>query len=328
MPLKKMLEDKSHKEFQDIIRSVIPSKNEFYTLSGKAAFSTSYTQISEYRLSNINDASIVGIAFDYLARTITLKYIGYYHKNAFNGSSAESGLKLLERLVLKNDLRAIRIINKNYKDGIQLLLKYLKDKVELKEIIPIACFFAKLEQFYRSAVPPTEIEKSLINNENRTELIEDIYSLCLKYKANFLIDDVLKPDSRIALNPTFGIGSAICTGADADIIIEDTLYDFKTGKKLGYNWKEVAQITGYLLLHNIAKRCSNFEYNMRELSIKRIGFYRARYGEFECFNITEEYTEKLKEAESRLIDYLTSNKDLSGKVLLKYGIDVNELVFD
>jgi len=327
MSLSKMLEDKSHKEFQDIIRSAIPSKNEFHTMSGKPAFSTAYTQISEYNLSNNNSAAIVGTAFDYLARTITLRYIGYYHKNAFNGSTAESGLKLLERLVLKNDLRAIRIINKNYKDGIQLFLKYLKHKVELKDIIPVACFFAKLEQFYRSAVPPKEIERYLIENENAEEVLNDLDDLCKVYETNFLNDDVLKSDSKIALNPNFGIGSALCTGADADIIIEDTLNDFKTSKKLGYNWKEVAQITGYLLLHNIAKRCKNANYHMNEVEIKRIGFYRARYGEIEYFDVDEGFRESLKETESLLIDYLTTNKDIAGHMLLKYGIEVEELEF-
>jgi len=60
-------------EFQNILREIIPSKKQFYTVSGNFAFSNEYQEALSIELSNNYDYSVVGTAFDYLARIIIAK---------------------------------------------------------------------------------------------------------------------------------------------------------------------------------------------------------------------------------------------------------------
>ncbi len=63
------------KEFQSILREIIPKKNEFYTLSGKSAFTKEYEMVVPYTLTNPYQASLVGTAFDYLARAMIAQIV-------------------------------------------------------------------------------------------------------------------------------------------------------------------------------------------------------------------------------------------------------------
>ena len=62
-------------EFKDFFKEAIPSKKEFKTFSGKSAFSKEYVQYAEYKLKNPYNSTIVGTAFDYLARWTIAKNI-------------------------------------------------------------------------------------------------------------------------------------------------------------------------------------------------------------------------------------------------------------
>jgi hypothetical protein len=104
-----------------------------------------------------------------------------------------------------------------------------------------------------------------------------------------LLSGILKGNDDVVFNPTFGIGSRSCGGADADIFINGTLYDFKCTKSRGYNWAECAQIVGYYLLNIIDIRCGGtgigFDEFGEPLGIHRLAFYRSRYGEIESFDV-------------------------------------------
>jgi len=75
-----------------------------------------------------------------------------------------------------------------------------------------------------------------------------------------------------------------CGGADADIFIDDTLYDFKCTKSRGYRWLECSQIVSYYLLNIIDIQCGGIGigdgYNIDKLAI-----YRSRFGEIEIIDV-------------------------------------------
>lgn len=58
------------KALQSVLKNIIPKKDEFYTLSGHDAFSSSYHTHVPYKLTNNYYSSVVGTAFDYMARLI------------------------------------------------------------------------------------------------------------------------------------------------------------------------------------------------------------------------------------------------------------------
>lgn len=79
---------------------------------------------------------------------------------------------------------------------------------------------------------------------------------------------------------------------DGDIIIDGTLFDFKSEKNVGFKWQEVAQLLGYFLLNEIPLDVSNAgdiyftDHSYHHLEINRIAFYRARYGEIEYIDLS------------------------------------------
>ncbi|WP_162309362.1 hypothetical protein [Cohnella abietis] len=92
---------------------------------------------------------------------------------------------------------------------------------------------ASLETVARSGLPPMDIEKSLIDDTD-IKIINDLKLLCEVFQSKFINAGIVKENSNVVFNPRFGIVSMFCGGADADIFIDDTLYDFKCTKSRGY----------------------------------------------------------------------------------------------
>ena len=91
-------------EFKAFFKEVIPSKKEFKTFSGKSAFSKEYVQYAEYKLKNPYNSTIVGTAFDYLARWTIAKNINGIKEDSYSKLIAEHGLKYVNEQpsVIKN----------------------------------------------------------------------------------------------------------------------------------------------------------------------------------------------------------------------------------
>ena len=80
---------------------------------------------------------------------------------------------------------------------------------------------------------------------------------------------LLRPKRRAFLNPTFGKGSALVGGADADLIIDDTLIDIKTTKSNSFTQNMYNQLLGYYALSTFRDEFSK---------ITHLGIYFSRYG--------------------------------------------------
>ena len=60
-------------EWKYFFKENSPKKWEFQTLSGHKAFSKEYEELAKYSLNNSYHSSVVGTAFDYIARWIVAK---------------------------------------------------------------------------------------------------------------------------------------------------------------------------------------------------------------------------------------------------------------
>jgi hypothetical protein len=79
---------------------------------------------------------------------------------------------------------------------------------------------------------------------------------------------------RCLLNPHFGTASQLVGGADADLLIDNTLIDIKCGKHLSLDRENFNQLLGYYLLS-----CIGGVHGCRgRANIKYLAVYYARYG--------------------------------------------------
>jgi hypothetical protein len=104
-------------------------------------------------------------------------------------------------------------------------------------------------------------------NERYDAEVEDLSRLWSLIPSNQFLADY-----RCILNPTFGAGSRLTGGADADLIIDNTLVEIKTTTVLALQASYVYQLVGYCLLSLLAAS----EESANEIS--KIGVYFARHG--------------------------------------------------
>lgn len=284
MSLTSMLKGKKDMDIriQSILREYIPKKKEFLTLSDKDAFSSAYIIEAPYNLNKTHDSSVVGTAFDYLARFIVAQKIISNKHSVLEDLTANWALKIIHRHCEKKIAKAIEA---KYDNGMKQTKNFIDNKdATFDEIIPYASFLARLEIISRSGMLPNDVKGSLLGQEDK-KIYADLIRLCEVFNERFMIQEVIKPDSTVVFNPHFGLASISCGGADADIYIDGTLYDFKTSKMTGYRWIEIAQIFGYYYLNCIATRLNDHKASLKGFEIKRLAFYRARFGEIEYVDI-------------------------------------------
>ena len=271
-------------EYKSFFKKNSPQKSEFRTVSGNKPFSKEYDQMAEYSLSNRYYSSVVGTAFDYMARWIVAKKVRQNRKSSYENLVAERGLSACAYVAKEKKID----LAKKYKDAIELCKRFVEGENNIDEIIEISIFFAKLEHVRRMVIRPFDIDIEYIL-ACEEEIKKDIQNLVKVFEQRFVTSGLITNESEVVYNPTFGSVSEICGGADADIYIDGTLYDFKCTKKTGYAWNESAQLLGYFLLDVIAKKYEDNDNCLNGYEIKRIAIYRARYGETEFVDIQDKH---------------------------------------
>jgi len=272
------------KEFQAIIKEHLPQKQLFKTNSDYSPF-TAYEVMAPYFFTNQHYSSVSGTAFDYLARAIIARKITNNKEGAYGKMVARNGLEIFKRF---SDEKQYALVKDRFEKDLDLFKKFIHDNgTSLEDIIPCTCRFARLDSIFRAGLPPDD--PNILLRDEISEIKEDLRNLCAVFEENF-IPNAIETDSVVIFNPTFGLMSNAVRGADGDVFIDGTLFDFKTSKLTGYKWQDAAQLWGYYLLDEISKAVEDESASIKEWAITRLAFYRARYGIIEYLDI-EDITE-------------------------------------
>ena len=144
---------------------------------------------------------------------------------------------------------------------------YLKTGKLTDEIILAAIHLAQLDPIYRAGyLDPNigEVEKSIVDE------MRDILNLAKP--------ECFTASSYCALNPVFGEASRLVGGADADLIIDDTLIDIKTTQSGKMDTSHFHQLIGYFILNRLGG------VNGKKIEINKLGIYFSRYGELVTYS--------------------------------------------
>jgi len=267
MSLTSILKDKNNQALRDKL------KTEF----ARPEFSLK-TEIKATPLTN--NLQIVGTAFDYLMRF----YLQHHNKNTFiqndNSWVADSSYNILTRKFSKNldsDIKTgsnndkifkakdlLKIISEQYDQTKNNYSKFIEDGQLSDELIANTIYLAKLDTYFRSRIIDQHFDY------HDPEDINDLKSIIsLVEKSKFTAKE------KCFLNPTFGEGSMLVGGADADLIIDNTLIDIKTTKHLKLDRVHLNQVLGYYILSLIG----GVNNNPNDRPIENIGLYFARHNE-------------------------------------------------
>jgi hypothetical protein len=264
MSLTSFLSDKNFKEVKVKLKTIFPRPKIKFTESLLAPPMT-----TEY--------NVIGNAFDYLIRFM-LEYRYKDKVNCQNILNADSGyehaLGVASRMdrLSRTDGKSMPNINKNeytqsltigYEASKSHIEKYLKTGKITDGFIRATLFYGRLDLAKRSGDIDINFDKE--SQEN----IRDMKNLISIIKeSDFMVN------YKCYLNPTFGEGGGTVGGADADVIIDDTLIEIKTTKELSLDRSHLNQILGYYILSLIGG--VNGDKDIKP--IKNIGIYFARYG--------------------------------------------------
>ena len=113
-------------------------------------------------------------------------------------------------------------------------LDYIKTGNLSESLFASTIVLAKLDMIYRIG----KLEPNIMDYQN-----EDI--LDLQNLLSIVNDSLFKSKNFCTLNPIFGSASLLVGGADADMIIDDTLIDIKTTKNLKFGRDHYNQLIGY-----------------------------------------------------------------------------------
>lgn len=133
-----------------------------------------------------------------------------------------------------------------------------------EDVIKSAILLAQLDSIYRAGF----IDENM-------GVIDEGDLIDLKKLITIVNPDYFKAREVCMLNPTFGNASQLVGGADADLIIDDTLIDIKTTKNLRLDKGIFHQLVGYYILFKIG----GIDNSPSKPRIERLGIYYSRHGE-------------------------------------------------
>ena len=195
--------------------------------------------------------SLVGTAFDYLLRF----YVQRLNPQAVTGrwvaelSVSHPLSPLLTNVVLDADTGRISFTETDQTRKVRQIIEqakkvhsnYLSSGEVTDEVIESTLLLAQLDPVFRAGFVDENI--GTVHKED----VADLRNLI-----SIVNPEVFRARELCLLNPTFGGGSRLVGGADADLVIDDTIIDVKTTKKLELQRKHFDQLIGYYVLHEIA----------------------------------------------------------------------------
>jgi hypothetical protein len=265
MSLVDILQSRKHLELKNKLRETFPSP--FIKLEG---------QLKAPPLTK--SYGMVGTAFDYLLRFYLqrqnkkkiLNKDPWLADEAFKGLAGRLAVSpgVVLRTGYQHDQeisteKLLKVLKKQYSKAKSNYKKYLSNGKMTNELIADSIFLAKLDVYFRIGLVEKDFDK-----HNR----EDIKNL--KTLFALINSQHFKARKICFLNPTFGKGSALTMGADADLIIDNTLIEIKTTKHLKLTRLHLNQLLGYYVLSLIGGICEN----PRLKTIENIAVYFSRYG--------------------------------------------------
>ncbi len=251
--------------------------------------------------------ALIGTAFDYLLRFYVHRLNRFrVHRLSERRWVAEEALEYLLEEYLDRDA-TVEVIGKDgrrtlmgeevldladkaraaLREAGELYRTYVRTGELTDELIASTVRLAHLEFFYRSGRvigDPDDVSR---------EDVEDLRRLISVAQEN---EHLFRASRACLLNPTFGPASGMVGGADADIILDETLIEIKTTANLKVDRNWVYQLIGYYVLSRIGGidglGCAEPAEVMKlerlmEPRITRLGVYLARFGHMEVWNVDE-----------------------------------------
>ncbi|WIV20764.1 hypothetical protein QPK24_08845 [Paenibacillus polygoni] len=263
----------TNKDFQEIIRKVTPKAADFKSYSTEVPPFKKKSILADSNFTSYV-SGLVRVSFQYMISAILARKNQDSPDKAFN-PLARKGYEVIHEFF--SDVPAIDELTHLFESFTEVWDSFIRgEAVSEEKFIHGAFMCSKLDTIYRLGVhatftSPTEFVQQFIHppmpdGESDLKLLWQIFEERFPYEQR----------TEIKYFPSFDEKRRRVGGASADFMIGDTLYDIKTTKKHGYNWKEAAELVTYYLLNRLEGE---------PYKIQKLAFYKARFGVIEYVEI-------------------------------------------
>ncbi|GLI82377.1 hypothetical protein ANABIO32_00630 [Rossellomorea marisflavi] len=275
---------KFDKEFQKILFDLC-NKDYFSVLNKNChPFEQDNPKVPYDSELNSWQASIIGTAFDYCARF----EIGKFLKDKRSTEALYSAQGFLAILKSHPKAKEYKLTESYYINLMKGINEYVKGREgNFEYVLETSVRLAKMEHAVRGDVrriPELNLDDIFIDDQSSL-IINQLRDMVKLFHDEFINGGYVTKKSDVIYNPHFGATGNLVGGADADIFIDGTLYDFKTSKDNKYKRLDVAQLLGYFLLCEINNYMDVDD--AYYLGIDRLSFYKGRYGTIESMKVTD-----------------------------------------
>ncbi len=287
------------KDFTNYLKLSRPDDELYKTVSKKKPFSTEYQLKVPYCLYSTSFASVVGTAFDYVARFMIARLIENNKETALDNLAAERGIECFNSIEQE-------FINEKFEYYLEEIERYIygDNEITLKDVSMMSCFLARLEHAARTKWIPNDETIKYLHKEDK-EILKEVNMMGVVFYDDFISKGMVKEKSDVIFNPTFGVCTEKLKGADGDVYIDGVLWDFKTTKCNLKKTEDFTQMWQYLVYDKVCKLYSDDSYSLKNKEIKALAFYKARFGEIEFLKIKEIKTNQLFAVSRTIIMMLT-----------------------
>lgn len=284
-------------EIRRLFAEIPNLKHFFHTMNDGPAFPPNVSSTILVKRDGPPNPAI-GHAYDYWLRAYVQKLNGMHEEKRPEDLTASFGVALL--------MEQGKDVIAEYEAVVDRRNAFIKGELsDNPKVLHDCLLLAALETFYRSGyMPPGGINKP---SERDYVDLGRLADETKKHKEFFIAQDTL------FCNPNFGAASRLLGGADADLIIDNTLIEIKTESTFGYKAQHVRQLLAYYLLGRLTP-CF-------EADVKRLAIFNPRYGRYIYLDIEEVAEEvNLNIFTDQFVDILCSESFLNNQ-----GREIDEL---
>lgn len=265
----------NEKNIESFFKLSRPNDELYKTYSKKKVFSEEYSlKVPNYILLK-SGSSIVEVAFNYLARFMIARIINKNKINFISNLNAEDGIDYFKEEDQK-------LIFEQYDIYLEEVEHYINgsDEISLKELTKVACFLSRLEHAKRKNWIPIEQTLKFIKKEDK-EILNEVNHLGIVFYDDFIFKNMVKENSVVVFNPYFGRYCKNLKPFISLVYIDGVLWNLKTTKINVKNSEDLTKMWQYLVFHSVCKITGEQNYSLRNLEIKALAFFKARFGEIE-----------------------------------------------
>lgn len=178
---------------------------------------------------NTENYAMIGTAFDYLLRFEVARLNSDKTDNERRGGwVAETAAEQISDPELQKEAQDMVEAARERRD------EYISTGEVTDSLLRSVIHLARLDPIFRAGRGHDKIGSDIKSGD-----IEDLRQLLAVVPR-----DQFKAEKLCLLNPTFGMGSLLVGGADADLVIDDKIIDFKTTKKWSVRRRSFNQLIG------------------------------------------------------------------------------------